>query len=175
MFCFCNCLKDFLLFFGGVAVVKVKAVHVGSANEIVQMRGVPVEMQTCYIADQTAPIKLQLWETQVGALETGKSLHYINNVSTREFGGDLYLTATRSTEMKEVAASCCPGLHLPFTVDEGDVTTVTAQINGNQVSVRRSCVKCYAWQADLDAKANLHRYMRCGLLQKIGSFQPITA
>ncbi len=67
---------------------------------------------------------------------------------------------------------CDPGLDLPFTVDEGEVTTVTAQINGAQVSVRRSCVKCYAWQADFDAKVNFHRCMRCGLLQKIASFQP---
>ncbi len=107
----------------------------------------------------------------MGALETGKS-YDITNVSTREFGGDLYLTATRSTGMKEVAALCGPGLNLPFTVDEGDITTVTAQINGAQVSVHRSCVKCYAWQADFDAKVNFHCYMRCGLLQKIGSFQP---
>lgn len=52
--------KDFVLF--QVATVKVKAVHVGSASETVEIRGVPVDMQTCYVADHTDSIKLDLWE-----------------------------------------------------------------------------------------------------------------
>lgn len=53
-------------------------VHVGSANETVEIRGVPIEMQTCYIADHMDHIKLQLWDTQLGALVSGKSYDIIS-------------------------------------------------------------------------------------------------
>lgn len=65
-----------------------------------------------------------------------------------------------------------PGLDLPFTIDEGEVTTLTANINGAEVSIRCCCVKCYAWQDEFDAKAKYHRCVKCGLLQNIASFQP---
>lgn len=52
--------------------------------------------------------------------------------------------------MKEVPALSGQSLGVSFTVEEGEVTTHTGQINGDEVSVRRFCVKCYAWQAEFD-------------------------
>lgn len=82
-----------------------------------------MEMQTCYIADHTDQIKLQLWETQLGALVS---------VSTR----DLYLTTTRTSEMIEVAALTSQSLDVLFTVDECEAKTLTGHVTGAEVSVR---------------------------------------
>lgn len=151
--------------------MKVKVMHVSSAPETVDVKGVPVEMQSCYIADHTDRIKVQLWETQVGALVRGQS-YDITNVSTREFGGDLYLTTTRSSELKEVAALSGQSLDVLLTIDEGEAKTLTGHVTGAEVSVRRRCVKCSAWQANFEGKGKFHRCERCGLLQRVASFLP---
>ncbi|KAK7125512.1 hypothetical protein R3I93_021013 [Phoxinus phoxinus] len=154
-----------------VAAVQVKAVHVGSGSETASINGVPVDMQTCYVADHTSRMKLSLWETQVGALVHNK-LYEITNVCTREFEGEFYLTATRFTQFKEVAALSAPAINTPFTVEEGEITVVTGEISGVEVSIRRCCIKCRAWQADFNSKAKFHRCVKCGLLQKILNFLP---
>ncbi|XP_056116264.1 uncharacterized protein LOC130092433 [Rhinichthys klamathensis goyatoka] len=154
-----------------VAAVQVKAVYVGSASGTAPINGVPVDMQTCYVADHTSRIKLSLWETQVGALVHNK-MYEITNVYTREFEGGFYLTATRFSQFKELVALSASAVDTPFTVDEGEITTVTAEISGVEVSIRRCCMKCRAWQADFNSKAKFHRCVKCGLLQKIISFLP---
>ncbi|KAL0961624.1 hypothetical protein UPYG_G00353940 [Umbra pygmaea] len=118
-----------------VPAVKVKVIHVGSAPKMVDMNGVFVEMQTCHIADHTDHIKIQLWERQIGALISGQSYDIIN-VSTREFGGELFRTANQSTEMNEVAALSGVSVDASFAVDEGEARTLTGHVTGAEVSVR---------------------------------------
>lgn len=96
-----------------------------------------MEMQTCCIADHTDRIELHLWDTKVFGIS-----YEINNVSTRKFSSDLYVTTTWATQMKDVPALSDPGI-LTFTVD-GEVTTLTGEINGVKVTIRRCCVKCHA-------------------------------
>lgn len=85
---------------------------------------------------------------------------------------DLYLTTTRTSEMKEVAALTGQSLDVLLTVDECVPKMLTGHVTGTEVSVRRCCMKCSAWQADFDGKCQFDRCERCGLLQRIASFQP---
>lgn len=123
---------------------------------------VPVEMQTCYIADHTDRIKLQLWETQLGALVSGQSY---------DITRDLYPTTTRTSEMKEVAALTGQSLDVLLTVDEGEAKTLTGHVTGAEVSVRRRGGQCTASLCEVPGKCQFHRCERCGLLQRIASFQ----
>ncbi|XDV25428.1 hypothetical protein PO909_029348 [Leuciscus waleckii] len=74
--------------------------------------------------------------------------------------------------MKEVAALSGQSLDVLFSVDEGEAKTLTGHVTGAEVSVRRCCMKCCAWQVEFDGKCKFHRCERCGLLQRIASFQP---
>ncbi|KAK7149195.1 hypothetical protein R3I94_008723 [Phoxinus phoxinus] len=153
-----------------VPAVKVKVIHVASAPKMVELNGVFVEMQTCHIADDTDHIKIQLWERQLGALISGRWYEIIN-LSTREFGGDLFPTANRFTEMNEVAALSGVTVDASFAVDEGETRTLTGHVTGAQVTVRRCCTKCCAWQAEVEGKQKFHCCEKCGMVQRFESFQ----
>ncbi|CAM4574724.1 unnamed protein product [Leuciscus chuanchicus] len=75
---------------------------------------------------------MELWERQLGALIRGQS-YDIMNVFTREFGGDLFLTASGSTEMKEVAAFSGVSLDASSAVDEGEARTLTGHVTGTEL------------------------------------------
>lgn len=74
---------------------------------MVDVRGDCIEMQTCYVEDVSGWIKIQLWDTLIGKLVSGKS-YCIRNVCTRQYAGCLFLTTSRTTEIEEIANVSLP-------------------------------------------------------------------
>ncbi|KAL0150806.1 hypothetical protein M9458_053888, partial [Cirrhinus mrigala] len=156
-----------------VSSLEVRVNYIKPATEMVDVRGDCIEMQTCYVEDVSGWIKIQLWDTLIGKLVSGKS-YCIRNVCTRQYAGCLFLTTSRTTEIEEFANVSLPTRVEDFRVDEDPVTIIIGEINAAEITVSRRCRKCQAWQNDLNAKEQYHRCRRCGLLQKCQNYECIT-
>ncbi|XP_056598323.1 uncharacterized protein LOC130421298 [Triplophysa dalaica] len=147
-------------------------VHVSETTEMIEFQGRQCEMQSCHVQDYTGNIKVQLWEDQVGCLINGNT-YKISNLSTRSFGGNLYLTTTLDTQFNQIAA--LPGVtcnNTAFSVADTEVLSVIGSISAVVMNVAHKCGKCQMWQTNFDDKVKFHRCQRCGMLQKSLNYQP---
>lgn len=140
-------------------------------TETVEFHGASIESQSCYIEDNTGTIKVQLWESLIGKVAF-ESTYKITHVSTRVFGGSMYLTTSRKSEIEEVAPLVGLSEKIKFTMDEGEVIVLEGSITSVEVVISRRCCRCQAWQQDFEGKGQFHRCFRCKRLQQVKSFQP---
>lgn len=78
----------------------MKLVRFKGGPEMVNLYGKDVEVQECMVADQTAMVKLVVWDRDIAAVSEDKC-YMFSNLSTRESNG-VYLTTTRSSTIEEV-------------------------------------------------------------------------
>lgn len=141
------------------------------STETVEFQGASIETQSCYLEDNTGTIKLQLWESLIGKVAFG-STYKITNVSTRVFAGSMYLTTSRQTEIEEVAPLVGLSENIQFTIDEGEVIVLEGSVTSVEVAISRRCLRCQAWQQDVDTRGQFHRCFRCKRLQYVKAYQP---
>lgn len=147
-----------------------RVVHVSDVTETVECRGTCMETQACYIEDSGGNIKLQLWDKLIGRVVVGQTYKW-SNLSTRMFGGKLYVTTTRHSEIELMDP--LPGLkkEIDFHIDEGEVKISEGKITSVEVVVSRRCCRCQAWQEEFEAKAKFHRCVRCKRLQVLQMYE----
>ncbi|XP_067259067.1 uncharacterized protein [Chanodichthys erythropterus] len=152
-----------------VHAVVGRVVHV-SVTETVECRGTCMETQACYIEDCGGNIKLQLWDKLIGRVVVGQTYKW-SNLSTRMFGGKLYVTTTRLSKIELMDP--LPGLkkEIDFHIDEGEVKISEGKITSVEVVVSRRCCRCQAWQEEFEVKAKFHRCVRCKRLQILQMYE----
>lgn len=78
-----------------------RVIFVGAAASV-YCNGNVFEEQMCYVEDATGQTGVQVWNTEVDALEVGKK-YKILSLSTREFRGNKFVTTTKNTRVLEVS------------------------------------------------------------------------
>ena len=72
-------------------------------KDVMSVGKAKVQTQEVYIGDATYNCKLQLWDTQINALEEGKTYSF-QNCSVSEFNGKKYLTTTNDSSFEETTS-----------------------------------------------------------------------
>ncbi|RXN18139.1 ATP-dependent DNA helicase PIF1 [Labeo rohita] len=146
-------------------------VHLRASTEMVEIQGRQVETQSVMLQDASGTIRVQLWETQVGVVSSGKTYKF-TQLSTREFQGELVLTMTRETTVEAVSSLPGPGAMPRCDVKEDPVVSVSGEVIRVEVTVSRTCRNCKTAQVDFQPKAKFHRCCKCKMLQKTGMYKP---
>ncbi|KAL0148848.1 hypothetical protein M9458_055857, partial [Cirrhinus mrigala] len=154
-----------------VGEVTGRIAHLMTATQNVEVRGRHLETQSVLVEDVSGKIRVQLWESQEGLVLFGKTYKF-NNLSTREYQGELFVTTTRQTTIEEVRPLPGLGAIAPCDVREDPVISVCAEITRAEVAVSRTCGNCRSAQMEFDPKKKYHRCRKCNMLQKTEMYQP---
>jgi len=128
------------------------------------------EVKTCRIGDMTGIIPLSLWDSLMDQVVTGRTYEF-TNLSTRLFNGRITLTTTRNTKIKQQTTTVA----LPTTSSNIDdfttqTNTVTQEVEGSTISIKKLCPKCHSTQTDFNTKEKFHRCTTCKILRKHESY-----
>ncbi|XP_067278206.1 uncharacterized protein [Pseudorasbora parva] len=138
-------------------------------SSTVTIRDNNCEVRSCCLADATGSITLSLWDSQIDLVEEGRTYTF-TNLSTRQYNDNTTLTTTR--------LSTITPLHKKITVQPSTTTqtppptlhTVTTEITGAAITIKKQCPKCHTAQQNLTYKEKFHRCTVCKILRKGSSY-----
>ncbi len=127
------------------------------------------ELKNCCLADPTGSISLSLWDSQIDQVEEGQS-YIFTNLSTRKYNDKTTLTATRTSTFtplhKKIATRTTDDIQTPLPA----LHTVTTEITGASINIKKQCPKCHTPQLTLSPKDKFHRCVTCKILRKGSSY-----
>ncbi|KAJ8349460.1 hypothetical protein SKAU_G00245900 [Synaphobranchus kaupii] len=152
-----------------IGLLDARVCQLKASTQVVQVQGDKVEVQSCHVEDGTGRIKLQLWGDQISTVANGSSYTF-TNLSTREFAGKLFLTATRKSTILQMPDM--QGIPVSETAsdDEADISMVTGHINAADIVILYSCPLCHTRQPTFDIHARFHKCQRCKMNQKAATY-----
>jgi len=140
------------------------------SNKTVTINGNDCELKTCWLADKTGVIALSLWDAQIELVETGKSYSF-TNLSTRKFSDNTTLTTTRTSTFTPILKNIPePATTHDMQTPPPTLHTISTEITGAAITVKKQCPKCHTPQHTLSSKDNFHRCSTCKILRKGTSY-----
>ncbi|KAL7396420.1 hypothetical protein ABVT39_005523 [Epinephelus coioides] len=163
-------------FYGTIGEVKGKVLAMGSSPKTIQRWGVESNMLSIIIADESAQIKLQLWDSQISAVKMHTSYAF-TKLSVREYEGEKFLTTTKNSAIVEIENVSVPATIVLLTIDnEESLHTTESEVLGVKLTSNFNCRSCYRRQsASFDARQAFQRCEGCQLLRKSSHFLATTS
>ena len=152
--------------FQQVEVIEVRVLQLVE-NKVVQVQGMPVELQTFEVCDATGQTGLTVWDRLILSVQQGKC-YRLDCLSTRKLGDRTVLTTTPSTVVTTVAHVGQPASLrlLPVRVEE----TVRGPVTGVKILAKPRCPRCNGIQDRLAVKLLTHRCEHCAILQRTAAY-----
>ncbi|CAM4570147.1 unnamed protein product [Leuciscus chuanchicus] len=148
-----------------VGELEAKVMSRAAVSKIVLVKKEECELKEIWVSDGTGEMKLTLWDSLISEVQTSKSYSF-SNLSTQEQSGEIRLTTTPSSKMKEI-----PPLDVPDRdddpVDSASSATLRGVVSGIQIIARHRCPKCHSLQNHFIPKSITRRKMTFALVCKL--------